>query len=62
MSDHIQQLLDREATLGNERYAILKEIKQLRGETPPECWGLDDCSTQILIHCPWRIDCGDNNE
>jgi hypothetical protein len=40
------------------RKIILLEIKQLRGEVAPACWGEDDCSTNILMRCPWRIDCG----
>lgn len=52
-----QDLLDLEANLGNTRYAIHKLIKEQRGTEPPMCWGHDDCSTQILSTCPWRIDC-----
>ena len=55
----IQELLDKEARLANERYAILKQIKLLRGDEPPHCWGQDDCSTLMLVRCPWRIDCGE---
>jgi len=65
----IQDLLDKEAMLGNagqlnspERLSILKDIKNLRGTEAPACWGHDDCSTMILVRCPWRIDCGDCNE
>jgi hypothetical protein len=60
----IQELLDKEATMANEghdndfRKIILIEIKQLRGNDAPECWGEDDCSTNTLMRCPWRIDCG----
>lgn len=54
----IQKLLDKEAQLGNERYYIVEQIKQMRGDEPPHCWGQDDCSTLILMRCPWRIDCG----
>lgn len=53
----IQELLDKEAKLSNRRYYILKQIKAMRGEDPPHCWGLDDCSTQVLSTCPWRNDC-----
>lgn len=53
----IQILLDKEAQLSNRRYHILKQIKSMRGDIPPRCWGNDDCSTQILSQCPWRIDC-----
>lgn len=44
----IQELLDKEATMANEghdndfRKIILLEIKQLRGNDAPECWGEDD--------------------
>jgi hypothetical protein len=60
----IQELLDKEAELSNNgqdndfRKIILIEIKQLRGTDSPECWGEDDCSTMMLVQCPWRIDCG----
>lgn len=54
----IQKLLDKEARLGNERYEVVQQIKQLRGTEPPVCWGQDDCSTMMLVRCPWRIDCG----
>ena len=60
----IQQLLDKEAELSNRgqdndfRWMVHAEIKQLRGNLPPACWGEDDCSTEILMRCPWRIDCG----
>ena len=63
----IQELLDKEARLfnegrpANERYAILKQIKLLRGDEPPHCWGQDDCSMLMLIRCPWRIDCEEKN-
>lgn len=56
----IQELLDKEAKLGNERYDIHKRIVEMRGTEAPICWGHDDCSTSILMRCPWRIDCGDN--
>ena len=55
----IQTLLDKEAQLSNRRYHILQQIKSMRGEQPPHCWGLDDCSTNMLSQCPWRTDCGD---
>lgn len=58
----IQDLLDEEAQLGNdkkyeERKPILVLIKLMRGPAPRPCWGEDDCSTMILMTCPWRIDC-----
>lgn len=61
---HIQNLLDKEAQLSNQgqnnefRWMIHAEIKQLRGPVAPTCWGQDDCSTNMLMRCPWRIDCG----
>lgn len=60
----IQDLLDKEAELSNRgqnndlRWIIHTEIKQLRGTEAPSCWGEDDCSTNMLMRCPWRIDCG----
>jgi len=53
----VQELLDKEANLANRRYHILQQIKAERGTEPPRCWGMDDCSTQIMSTCPWRIDC-----
>jgi hypothetical protein len=53
----IQELLDKEASLYNRRYHVLQQIKSARGTEPPRCWGMDDCSTNILSKCPWRIDC-----
>ena len=61
----IQSLLDEEARLSNEglgyspeRKVIHVKLVDLRGEEPPHCWGDDDCSTMIMVRCPWRIDCG----
>jgi hypothetical protein len=61
----IQRLLDEEAKLGNEgrrnspdRMAVLRKIIELRGTQVPHCHGHDDCSTMVLVRCPWRIDCG----
>ena len=54
---NIQELLDKEATLGNRRLLVHKQIKIMRGDSPRPCWGTDDCSTLMLIICPWRIDC-----
>ena len=60
----LQDFLDQEARLANSGYAnsyqrkvAHEEIKKLRGDEPPPCWGEDDCSTTMLMHCPWRIDC-----
>ena len=61
----LQELLDQEARLSNEghgdsdfRKIIHEEIKVRRGSEAPICWGQDDCSTNMLMRCPWRIDCG----
>lgn len=61
----IQELLDQEAKLSNSGYGdsdfrkiVLEEIRQRRGTEPPACFGEDDCSTNILMRCPWRMDCG----
>lgn len=53
----LQELLDIEANAANVRYEAHIKIKALRGTEPPICWGHDDCSTMILMRCPWRIDC-----
>jgi hypothetical protein len=55
----MQELLNIQARLSNELYAVEQKIKQLRGDNPPVCFKQDDCSTAILATCPWRIDCGD---
>ena len=62
----IQALLDREAQLSNagngkspERQELLTMIRLARDEAEcPSCFGEDDCSTNMLMRCPWRIDCG----
>lgn len=66
---HLQNLLDQEANLSNEgksdsmeRQQILTAIRLMRGESPPICFGHDDCSTSILSQCPWRFDCGEPYE
>jgi hypothetical protein len=53
----LQDLLNKEASLGNRRYHVHQQIKAERGQEIPQCWGMDDCSTQIMSTCPWRIDC-----
>jgi hypothetical protein len=57
--EDIQELLDKEAELGNQHSFVLKQIKKLRGETPPVCWKHKDCTIEALTTCPWRIDCID---
>ena len=62
----IQDLLNKEARLSNagkgespERQEILTMIRLARDEKyRPSCFGEDDCSTNMLMRCPWRIDCG----
>lgn len=56
---YLQKLLDKEASLSNQRYDVLKLIRKTRGNNPPPCFGEDDCSTLVLSRCPWRIDCGE---
>lgn len=62
----VQTLLDAEAGISNSihdlntaRAKLHKEIIALRGDEPPHCYGEDDCSTNCLSMCPWRLDCGD---
>lgn len=61
---NLQDLLNQEARLSNagqgdseERQKILTVIRLKRG-VPPVCFGEDDCSTNALSQCPWRMDCG----
>ncbi len=62
----MQDLLNREARLSNdgkgsspERQEILTMIRLKRDEQyRPVCFGEDDCSTNMLSRCPWRMDCG----
>jgi hypothetical protein len=56
----IQELLNKEANLANRRDLVHKQIKVMRGTKPPHCWGFDDCSTNIMSQCSWRIDCGEH--
>lgn len=59
----IQNLLDLSARLSNngkhdDAEKMYHQIRQLRGNNPPPCFGDDDCSTMMLSMCPWRMDCG----
>jgi hypothetical protein len=62
----LQELLNKEAQLSNagkgdsqERQDILKNIRIIRKNMhQPLCFGQDDCSTNMLSVCPWRMDCG----
>lgn len=62
----MQDLLNKEARLSNagkgdsvERQETLTLIRLQRDEAyRPSCFGEDDCSTQMLSTCPWRMDCG----
>lgn len=61
----IQDLLDQEANIANSggehseaRVIIHDKIRVMRGTEHPVCFGDDDCSTNILSKCPWRMDCG----
>lgn len=63
----VQDLLNEDAKLSNKgmgkehpfRKIILAEIRQRRGTVEPLCFGEDDCSTDMLVRCPWRMDCGE---
>lgn len=62
----IQDLLNKEAKLSNsgngdspERLDIIKVIRRKRDKLfMPLCFGQDDCSTNMLSKCAWRMDCG----
>jgi hypothetical protein len=62
----LQDMLNKEARLSNagkgdceERQQLLTMIRLTRDESNrPFCFGEDDCSTQMLSMCPWRMDCG----
>ncbi len=54
-----QQLLGDQAALSNQLYDVKQEIRRrLENQPKPPCFGDDDCSTETLSRCPWRIDCG----
>lgn len=56
----LQTLLNAEAVIDDPRIRkqIVLQLEKLRGETPPTCFGDDDCSALILSMCPWRMTCG----
>lgn len=62
----IQELLDEDAKICNtispddpKRKEIHKVIRVMRkGLHQPLCFGQDDCSTNMLSKCAWRMDCG----
>lgn len=62
----LQDLLNKEAQLSNdgkgdspERLEIINIIRKKRDKLfMPLCFGQDDCSTNMLSKCPWRMDCG----
>ena len=41
---------------------LKSHIVALRGDTPPCCFGEDDCSTTMLIGCSWSMDCGNEED
>lgn len=54
-----QTLLDHQATLSNQLHDVKEELRRRTQDLPkPPCFGEDDCSTEMLSRCPWRIDCG----
>lgn len=48
---------DAATELTTVRATIHRQIECLRGPAP-DCYGEDDCSTNILSMCPWRMTCG----
>jgi len=61
---HIQQLLDESVVQGRQgdkqkQHELFEQIRKLRMNPPPPCFGEDDCSTLMLSMCPWRMDCGE---
>lgn len=64
----LQTLLDQEAEMSHNgltkdhpfRKLVHAEIRSLRGQSCPSCFGYDDCSTETLRRCPWRMDCGES--
>ncbi len=60
----IQMLLDSQAAFSNAgRHEENEAVKVLirhrtKDQQPPHCFGEDDCSTNMLSRCAWRIDCG----
>ena len=60
----LQKLLDEHNLASNEhrykdRQILADKIKSMRDPAlKPPCHGEDDCSTLMLIHCVWSIDCG----
>jgi len=59
MADNpLQELVNQYNRKSNELFALKKQIVELRGTKPPSCFGEDDCSTEILVRCPWSLDCG----
>jgi hypothetical protein len=61
---NLQDLLNEEAKLCNTGFGDSEErrrihtVIRLKRTHQPGCFGEDDCSTQMLSTCPWRIDCG----
>lgn len=57
----IQDLLDEEANLknsGKDATEVIVLIRNMRNDAyRPSCFGHDDCSTEFLSRCPWRMDC-----
>jgi len=56
----MKDLLNEEARLGNELIVVRNKIREMRRDWPgpPVCFGTDDCSSMMLMSCPWRFDCG----
>lgn len=55
----LTRLLNAHAGASNAKRDLADVIRKLRGTESPVCYGLDDCSTHIMMACPWSIDCGE---
>lgn len=63
---NLQDLLNKEARLGNQIYHLSKELDEVRSQIiqirpsiPPICFGNNDCGTLMLVKCPFRWECKD---
>jgi hypothetical protein len=60
LSNSMRHLPDLNSRFIAERTSkqVICQIELMRGDIPPPCYGDDDCSTQALSVCPWRMTCG----
>ena len=50
-------LLIERVYLTRDLKVVEEMIRECRSQVPPICFGLDDCSTEMLSRCPYRMDC-----